>query len=451
MEEAAKRTRTSDDACLGALRVVAREGWLCKPGWSISKAVHAFAKPIRVVVGGSIDRATTNAVLARPLITVLRLQGEFGSRPPLPACLRELELSEFCGPLHELPPTLTSLVASDWPGVTGVVALVSALEAAPAGLHELTLHRKQHEKKPEEDELEDVQCPAGVRKLNLRGVGWRMRLPSQLQTLTLRCFILTTELRLPDTVRQLHLTQCSLRDNLVLNEGLLRLELHRKARSRVPLQLPSTLAHLVMDATSNAPLAQPSPASLKFLKLDDDFDSPLGPLPGSLEELIVGREFSQPLGQLPLGLLSLLLDTSEYFNEPLGELPAQLRTLQLSECFDQPLGPLPPDLRSLTVGEEFNAPLGLWPDSLEELTAGVSFREPLGPLPLGLRSLLLGESDYFDQPLGELPAQLCTLQLSECFDQPLGPLPQSLERLETGFGYSHPLPLPLPRACVSCT
>jgi hypothetical protein len=49
-----------NETCLEALRVVAREGWLCKSGWSISKAVHAFAKPTKARLTSSIDDAVVS-------------------------------------------------------------------------------------------------------------------------------------------------------------------------------------------------------------------------------------------------------------------------------------------------------------------------------------------------------------------------------------------------------
>eukprot|EP00953_Heterococcus_sp_UTEX-ZZ885_P038991 20003-Heterococcus_DN1.PRE.8 len=300
MDVAAKRTRASDETCVGALRIVAREGWLSKAAWRISRAVHAFAKPTRALLSGNMDDAMASAVLARPLITALRLRGEFGSTTPLPACLKELELSEYCGALQELPSSLTSLFASDWRGATG------------------------RGRRPRADELEGVQCPAGVTELSLKSVGWHMKLPSQLQMLTLRYCVLKTELRLPDTLRRATFSHCSIRDQLVLNEGLLCLELQGNTQCRTLLQLPSTLEVLIMDDSSDAPLAQPLPAHLEMLVLGDSFDAPLGPLPERLEELSLGTSFSEPLGPLPASLRILNMSEAE-FDHPLGELPWQLR------------------------------------------------------------------------------------------------------------------------------
>jgi hypothetical protein len=338
----------------------------------------------------------------------------------LPACLKELELSEFCGALHELPPSLTSLFACDWRGATGVVALVKALEAAPTGLQALTLHRKSRGRRPRADELEGVQCPAGVTELSLKSVGWRMKLPLQLQMLTLRYCVLKTELRLPDTLRRVKFAHCSIRDHLVLNEGLLCLELQGNTQCRMLLQLPSTLEVLVMDDSSDAPLAQPLPAHLETLMLGDSFDAALGPLPESLEELSLGASFSEPLGALPASLR--ILDMTEAdFDHPLGELPWQLHELRLSPGFDQPLGDLPQSLEVLEMGEEFSCQLAL-------------------PLPSSLRTLHI--DSCFEGSLGVLPQSLTELVVGASFDDDLRLLPQSLEVLDMSqaFNYDHPLP-----------
>jgi hypothetical protein len=180
--EAAKRSRASVETCLGALCIVAREGWLCKAGWCISKAAHVFAKPHKALLTSKSSQTTVNAMLVRPLLTALRLRGAFGSTPPLPVGLRKLDLSRFCGTLGELPQSLTSLSASGWRDAAGIAAVARALEAAPTGLHQLHLSFQDPEPEvaPTEDELEGVQCPAGVTTLRLRGVGWRMQMPSQL-------------------------------------------------------------------------------------------------------------------------------------------------------------------------------------------------------------------------------------------------------------------------------
>jgi hypothetical protein len=125
MEAAAKRTRASDEACLRALCIVASEGWLCKKGWSIARAVHAFAKPTRARLSSTIGNIIVNAVLARPLITALRLEGDLSSSTlALPVSLRTLELVRYCGTLDQLPQSLTSLVVSGWRGAPGIAASV---------------------------------------------------------------------------------------------------------------------------------------------------------------------------------------------------------------------------------------------------------------------------------------------------------------------------------------
>jgi hypothetical protein len=42
--------RDDDIDALGALEVVAKVGWLSKGAWDVSRAVHAFAKPIMVTL-----------------------------------------------------------------------------------------------------------------------------------------------------------------------------------------------------------------------------------------------------------------------------------------------------------------------------------------------------------------------------------------------------------------
>jgi hypothetical protein len=270
----------SDESCLGALRIVAREGWLCKAGWSISKAVHAFAKPTKARLKSRIGGAIVNAVVARHLITALRLQGDWDSMPLLPACLKELELSRFSGTLEtlELPPTLMFLSASQWRGAAGVVAVARVLEAAPPALHQLHLIRRHGlhgpiPRRPSEDELAGVQCPAGVTTLKLEGVGWRMKLPSQLW--------------LPQSVRHLDLSFCYIEGSLLLNEGLQRLHM-RDAMCPVTLEMPSTLTHLHIMGSSAVDF-EVLPVALQHLDLSGIRTQHvlLAPLPETLQYMHV--------------------------------------------------------------------------------------------------------------------------------------------------------------------
>eukprot|EP00953_Heterococcus_sp_UTEX-ZZ885_P038986 20003-Heterococcus_DN1.PRE.3 len=409
----------SDETCLRALHIVAREGWLCKAGWSISKAVHAFAKPTKARLTSSID--IVNAVLARPLVTALQLEGDLGSSPPpLPAGLRTLELIRFSGTLDQLPQSLTSLTVFGWRGAAGIAAIVRAFEAAPAGLQLLDLKRRSGLLWRGVDALAGAQCPASVTTLRLQGVGWCMNFPSQLRTLTLSLCVIETELQLPDNVRKLEFVSCSVPGPLLLNEGLQRLHLTENTTCSSLVQLPSTLTHLVMDASSNVTIAQPLPASLKYAFLGKHSDPSLV-LPDTLEELVVGRSFSQPLGPLPLGLRSLEIANSD-FDHPLGDLPDQLRKLQLSYWFDQHLGPLPQSLETLVMGYRYSHPLPLpLPSNLRKLCMGYRFNHSLGPLPQSLAELVVGAS--FDHDLRPLPQSLTVLDLSQagCYDHPLPP------------------------------
>jgi hypothetical protein len=186
-----------DEKWLRALQIVNREGWLSKAGWSISRGVHAFAKPSKAVIRRKTRRAIATSVLARPLIKTVRLQGNMNSTPPLPAGLQSLELSRYCGTLDQLPSSLTSLAVFAWRGAPGIACVVRALEAAPAGLQLLNLNRGEHQEYPEIDELEGVQCPSGVTTLRLQGVGWRMELPSQLYKLSLSSCVIGSDVDLP--------------------------------------------------------------------------------------------------------------------------------------------------------------------------------------------------------------------------------------------------------------
>jgi FNIP Repeat len=456
MEEA---TLPDVETCLGALEIVAREGWLCKAAWSSCKSVHAFATPSKVVIRSSTNKAIATAVLARPLIKALRLQGNISSTPPLPAGLQSLELSRYCGILDELPPTLTSLAVFAWRGAPGIACVVRALEAAPAGLQHLNLNRKEYQEWAEVDELEGAQCPPGVTTLRLQGMGWRMKLPSQLHTLSLSLCTISTELQLPDSVRHLEFSSCVIRGTLLLNEGLQRLQMAERTRCQSLIELPSTLTHLkILDDSGTLlgelppslmrleishdmiePLSNPLSSALQYARLSFIYSSPLGtPLPDALHTLVLGPFFNFPLGPLPATLRKLFFESQEdcpsLYEHPL-ELPSQLLHLQLPDMynsstalpdfieqlvmgarFDQPLigGSLPTNLTSLTMGARFNRSLGVLPQSLSELVIGAAFNKPLGPLPQQLVTLDLSLAAAFDHdlpPLTELPAGLQLLRI----------------------------------------
>jgi FNIP Repeat len=422
--------------------IVAREGWLCKAGWSISKAVHVFPKPTKARLTSSIDENIVNAVLARPLVTALQLEGDLGSSAlALPVALRTLELVRYSGTLDQLPQSLSSLRVSGWRGASGIAAIVRAFKTAPAGLQLLDIKRRSHLLWRGPDALAGVQCPPGVMTLRLQGVGWRMRLPAQLHTLSLNLCVINTKLQLPESVRHLWLYSCRV-PGLLLNEGLQRLHLHETKMDSIRVQLPSTLAHIVMNPSSNALLAQPLPVSLKILKLSESFNAPLGLLPDSLEELHIGLRFSRPLGPLPLELRSLLISNPD-FDHPLGDLPAQLLELKLPGCFNQQLGPVPQSMEKLMMGRAYSHPLQLpLPPSLRELRIGGSFDHSLGVLPQSLTVLVMGEA--YSYPLSlPLPSSLRTLHTSSSFNHSLGVLPQALTELVVQGPFNHDLgPLP---------
>eukprot|EP00953_Heterococcus_sp_UTEX-ZZ885_P001834 1506-Heterococcus_DN1.PRE.3 len=58
-----------------ALEVVTNRGWLSKNAWSMSKALHAFAKPMRVVLTAEIPSDTMQQLLLRSPIVAVQLGG----------------------------------------------------------------------------------------------------------------------------------------------------------------------------------------------------------------------------------------------------------------------------------------------------------------------------------------------------------------------------------------
>jgi hypothetical protein len=70
MSERKKRGAIAADTCYSALEVVAKRGWLEQPAWSVSQAVHAFAKqlPMLVVLADETPADTVQQLLLRPYI-----------------------------------------------------------------------------------------------------------------------------------------------------------------------------------------------------------------------------------------------------------------------------------------------------------------------------------------------------------------------------------------------
>jgi hypothetical protein len=58
-----------------AFEVVAKRGWLDKNAYSLSKTVHAFAKPIRVVLTDEAAAEVVQQLLLRAPIMALQLKG----------------------------------------------------------------------------------------------------------------------------------------------------------------------------------------------------------------------------------------------------------------------------------------------------------------------------------------------------------------------------------------
>ena len=119
MHESKKRDAAADDTCCRALEVVAKLGWLSKTAWSVSKAVHAFSKPMLVVLADETPADIVQKLLLRYPIVAMQLEGSVIAPNPLPATVTELVLSaDFCGSVADLPDTLRAFEATR-PSVPG--------------------------------------------------------------------------------------------------------------------------------------------------------------------------------------------------------------------------------------------------------------------------------------------------------------------------------------------
>jgi hypothetical protein len=69
---------------LAALEVVAKVDWLNKHARSVSKATHAFAKPIKVTLMAAVSDGVKACVLSRSSIANLQLEDNVARPSPLP-------------------------------------------------------------------------------------------------------------------------------------------------------------------------------------------------------------------------------------------------------------------------------------------------------------------------------------------------------------------------------
>jgi hypothetical protein len=331
--------------CDRALEVVAKRGWLSKHSWSVSKTVHAFAKPIRVMLAAETPADVVQQLLLRSPIVAVQLEGNVVAPNPLPGGLHELILSKtFCGSAAELPSTLHSFKAAVQ-HIETIVATQSVLQSLPSGLQCLRLNYLTPRTTYGTRDWMVAEFPAlsNLIVLRLRGVDWgTTSLPVRLQELCLDGCKVSTELQLPATLRKLELLRCSssIGDDesfsVQLFEGLQHVVIRAWYNVDVGSELPSTLTHLVLQDRSTSSLGV-LPAGLLHLELGTRCDEPIGMLPKALQVLKLGDAYTQPLGVLPDTLT--MLDTGDSFNSPLGILPQSLKSLHVGVNFTQNWGP----------------------------------------------------------------------------------------------------------------
>jgi hypothetical protein len=139
MHESKKRDAAADGTCCRALEVVAKLGWLSKTAWSVSKAVHAFSKPMLVVLADETPADIVQKLLLRYPIVAMQLEGSVIAPNPLPATVTELVLSaDFCGSVADLPDTLRAFEATILSDAD-TAAMVSLLQRSPSGWHQAWL------------------------------------------------------------------------------------------------------------------------------------------------------------------------------------------------------------------------------------------------------------------------------------------------------------------------
>jgi FNIP Repeat len=333
-----------------ALEVVAKLGWLSKNAYSLSKTVHAFAKPVRVRLTEDAPAAVVRQLLLRAPVVAAQLDGNAA----IP--LLEILTSDFSGSVAELPGTLQSFAAVDV-REGGIAATHSVLQLLPRSLQRFQLsyhHGLVSETHYANPALVMVSYSHSIS--DLQPVEWNTSLPACLQELYLTQCKFSDELHLPATLRKLELKYCSSSSGgdesfkVHLNEGLQLAVIKHCHCVDISSELPSTLTHLVLQDSSRSTLRLGElPAGLQHLEFSRRLSEPLGLLPSSLRVLKLGYRYSQPLDVLPDTLTELRV--GRRFDWPLGILPQSLKSLHIGERFTQKLGPLPPQLEHLEIGK----------------------------------------------------------------------------------------------------
>jgi hypothetical protein len=263
-----------------ALELVAKRGWLSnlKDAWSLSKAVHAFDKPMNVVLAAETPDDIMQQLLLRSPIVAVQLEGSVVA-PPLPNGVHELILSEsFCGSVAELPQNLLSFKAVNM-SRRSIAAVLRVLQLLPSSLQrfQLELSCFQRQRTPSINLLA-AHLPAlpHLKYLHLEGVDRSTSWPSSLQELCLISCEVSDELQLPVTLRKLKLAHCvSSRDSsekiltVHLTEGLQQLEIRGWSRVELSSELPSSLTHLVLGEGESLSSVGALPSRLQHLELHD--------------------------------------------------------------------------------------------------------------------------------------------------------------------------------------
>jgi hypothetical protein len=335
-----------DSSCNRALEVVAKRSWLSKNAYSVSKAVHAFAKPIRLVLTDEATAEVVQQLLLRTHIIALQLGGN--ASVPL--------LDGLSGSVAELPRTLQSFEADNMKEHS-LAATQSVIQLLPSSLQRLRLsysHRRHIQDVPQ-FLLGSTLIMYGGTVSGLRPLEWsaNLRLPTRLQELYLSYCKFSGGLQLPATLRRLELVHCSSSSgdksfSAHLNEGLQHAVIKSGHSVDIGSELPSTLTHLVLQDHSRAYLGD-FPSVLQHLQLNRNLHEALEPLPSSLRVLKLGSKYRHPLGILPDTLIELRV--GRQFDWPLGALPESLISLRVGDDYTQNLGPLPLQLEHLHIGK----------------------------------------------------------------------------------------------------
>jgi hypothetical protein len=344
-----------DSLCNRALEVVAKRGWLATEAWSVLKAVHAFAKPIRVVLAAETPDDVVQQLLLRSVIVAVHLNDNIDAPNPLPAGLQELIVSlNFCGIVAELPDTLCSFEATVADIFGNKAVQWSLLERLPNRLQRLRVNKSCSSYNWKSGRMAaDFPALPCLTALCLQGLEWSTGLPTRLQELSLERCKVSAELQLPLSLRKLVLVYCESNSSsgsdsdsdgsirVCLNEVLQHVVIKSETECSIEFnsELPSTLTHLVLHDESSASLGA-LPPGLQHLDFNIGIAEPLSVLPSTLQVLKLGYSYNYPLGILPDTLTVL------------GILPQCLRSLCIdSNLFEHNLGPLPLHLEHLHLGE----------------------------------------------------------------------------------------------------